>query len=70
METYLTIITTALVVTQIIRLIQNAVSLHNQNKLIKKQLNGLDDITQADLERQREAYRLIVEWLQKKGELP
>lgn len=63
METYLVIITTALVVTQIIRLMQNAISLKQQTQLIKRQLGDLDDITQADIDRQREAYRLIVEYL-------
>ena len=66
MEIYLAVITTALVLTQIIRLAQNAISLHRQNQQIKKQLAGIDDITQADLDRQREAYRLIVEWLKSK----
>lgn len=63
MNTYLAIITTVLVLTQIIRLIQNAVQLHKQNVLFKKQLGQIDDITQEDLDNQRKAYRLIVEYL-------
>ena len=37
MNTYLAIITTVLVITQIVRLIQNAVQLHRQNVLFKEQ---------------------------------
>lgn len=68
MNTYLAIITTVLVVTQIIRLIQNAVQLHRQNVLFKKQLGNLADCepTKEDFETQRKAYRLIVEYLEKK----
>lgn len=68
MNTYLAIITTALVVTQIIRLIQNAVQLHRQNVLFKKQLGQLANCepTEKDFETQRKAYRLIVEYLEKK----
>ena len=66
MNTYLAIITTALVVTQIIRLIQNAVQLHRQNVLFKKQLGDLADMqpTVNDFHTQRKAYRLIVEYLE------
>jgi hypothetical protein len=68
MNTYLAIITTVLVVTQIIRLIQNAVQLHRQNVLFKKQLGDLADmeLTEKDFEAQKKAYRLIVEYLEKK----
>lgn len=66
MNIYLAIITTVLVVTQIIRLIQNAVQLHRQNVLFKKQLGDLADCepTKEDFETQRKAYRLIVEYLE------
>lgn len=69
MNTYLAIITTVLVVTQIIRLIQNAVQLHRQNVLFRKQLGNLAacNPTEEDFETQRTAYRLIVEYL---GHLP
>jgi len=50
-------------VTQIVRVIQNAVQLRRQNKVINKQLEGITDITNEDIERQREAYRLIVKFL-------
>lgn len=66
MNAYLTIITTVLVLTQIIRLIQNAVQLHRQNVLFQKQLKDLADmeLTERDFEAQRKAYRLIVEYLE------
>ena len=68
MNTYLAIITTVLVVTQIIRLIQNAVQLHRQNVLFKKQLGQLANCepTEKDFDTQRNAYRLIVEYLEQK----
>lgn len=68
MNIYLAIITTVLVVTQIIRLIQNAVQLHRQNVLFKKQLGDLADCepTKEDFETQRKAYRLAVEYLEEK----
>lgn len=66
MTTYLVIITTALVVTQLIRLAQNAVELHRQNILLKKQLGQLDDITNEDINRQREVYQMLHEYLSEK----
>lgn len=66
MNTYLVIITTVLVVTQIIRLIQNTIQLCKQDILFKKQLKDLADmeLTEKDFEAQRKAYRLIVEYLE------
>lgn len=68
MNIYLAVITTVLVVTQIIRLIQNAFQLHRQNVLFKKQLGDLADreVTAEDFDTQRKAYRLIVEYLEHK----
>lgn len=70
MNTYLTIITTALVVTQIIRLIQNAVALRRQHILFKEQLGHLADtkITEEDFKTQRKAYRLVVNYLEEKAQ--
>ena len=70
MNTYLAIITTVLVITQIVRLIQNAVQLHRQNVLFKKQLGHLADcnLTKQDFENQRKAYRLIVDYLEEKAQ--
>jgi hypothetical protein len=66
MTTYLTIITTALVVTQIIRLVQNHIQLCRQKTIFEKQLGDLADmeIQKEDFEMQRKAYRLIVEKLE------
>lgn len=66
MNIYLAIITTVLVVTQIMRLLQNAAQLHRQNILFKKQLKDLADmeLTEKDFEIQRKAYRLMVEYLE------
>ena len=68
MNTYLAIITTVLVITQIVRLIQNAVQLRRQNILFKEQLGHLADCnpTEQDFENQRKAYRLIVNYLEHK----
>ena len=64
MEIYLAIITTVLVATQIIRLVQNAVQLHRQNVLFKKQLGSIKDVTDEDIDRQKKAYSLIIEYLE------
>ena len=66
MGIYLVIITTVLVVTQIIRLIQNAVQLRRQRILFKEQLGQLADCepTKEDFDTQRKAYRLIVDYLE------
>ena len=68
MNTYLAIITTVLVITQIVRIIQNAVHLHRQNVLFKEELGQLANCnpTEQDFENQRKAYRLIVNYLEHK----
>jgi hypothetical protein len=65
MNIYLAIITTVLVVTQIVRVCQNHIQLRRQNVLFKKQLGQLADCepTKEDFENQRKANRLIVEYL-------
>ena len=70
MNTYLAIITTVLLITQIVRLIQNAVQLHRQNVLFKEQLGHLADCnpTKQDFENQRKAYQLIVDYLEEKAQ--
>lgn len=61
MNVYLTIITTVLVLTQIIRISQNAITLHRQNVLFKKQCEEVRDIEimKEDFETQRKAYKYI-----------
>lgn len=67
MTTYLCIITTLLVLTQIIRLIQNSINLHRQNLAIKRDLSWLKDrdITQKDFDAQRECFYLLRNWLRR-----
>lgn len=60
MNIYLTIMVTILVCTQVIRIIQNAASLRKQNKLIRAEIERIGEVTDHDIEMQREAYRLIV----------
>lgn len=63
MNTYLVIITTVLVATQIIRCAQNHIQLRRQRIVFEKQVGELADmeLTKQDFETQRKAYRLIVE---------
>ena len=63
MDKYLVIITTALVITQIIRVAQNTIQLYRQTRMMKKRLDRLEDVTNEDLNMQKEAYRLIVKHL-------
>lgn len=67
MNNYLVIITTVLVITQVIRITQNAINLHRQHVIYKKELCELADLElkKEDFEYQRKAYRLIVERLEK-----
>lgn len=68
MNIYLVIITTVLVITQIIRVTQNAIQVHRQNVLFNKQCEEVRDIEimKADFDMQRKAYQLIVEYLESK----
>lgn len=67
MNIYLGIITTVLVLTQVMRIVQNTIQLRRQNALFKEQLGQLVDtkVTAEDFEMQRRAYRLVVEKLSK-----
>ena len=67
MNTYLVIITTILVVTQIIRITQNTINLFHQEHELKKHIGWIKDneVTREDFEMQRKAYRLIVDKLEK-----
>lgn len=72
MNIYLAIITTVLVVTQIIRVCQNHIQLRRQRIVFEKQLGQLAECepTQEDFETQRKAYRLIVEHFEGKKIVP
>lgn len=65
MEFYLTIITTILVLTQVVRITQNMISLHRQNKVIRTQLGQIEDIGDADVKRRMEVDALLIELLPK-----
>jgi hypothetical protein len=72
MNIYLAIITTVLVVTQIIRVCQNHIQLRRQRILFKEQLGQLAECepTKEDFNTQRKAYRLIVEHFEEKKMMP
>lgn len=63
MEKYLTIITTVLVATQVIRITQNTISLRRQNRLIKAQLDELGELTDKDIQRKITIDKMLVEVL-------
>ena len=65
MSIYLTIITTVLVATQIIRITQNAIQLHRQNKKIDQTLGWIksNDISERDFVIQREVFYMLHEKL-------
>ena len=61
MNTYLAIITTVLVITQIIRVTQNAIQLHRQRKEVERHLTWFkeNDVSENDFITQREVMRLL-----------
>ena len=69
MTTYLTIITTVLVLTQIIRITQNYISLFRQEKKIKKTVGWLkdNDVSERDFEVQRQVFYMLYNKLKKDG---
>ena len=69
MTTYLTIITTILVLTQIIRITQNHISLFRQEKKIKKTVGWLkdNDVSKRDFEVQRQVFYMLYDKLKKGG---
>lgn len=62
-EKYLIVMTTVLVTTQIIRVTQNTIQLVRQNKMIKKEIDRLGDVTDEDMAMHREFYKLGCEYL-------
>lgn len=64
-EKYLIVMTTVLVATQIIRVTQNTIQLVRQNKMIKKEIDRLGDVTDEDMAMHREFYKLGCEYLSK-----
>jgi hypothetical protein len=61
MNIYIAIIGTFLAVCEIIRVVQNHINLRRQRIVFERECGQLSDITEQDLQTQREAYRLIVE---------
>ena len=69
MNTYLAIITTVLVITQIIRVTQNTIQLRLQRKEVYRHLADLDKMqpTVEDFEKQREVINMLY-WKLRKEE--
>ena len=67
MNIYLAIITTVLVLTQIVRLIQNAMQLHRQEKAIARDLAWIKDrdISERDFDAQRDCFYLLRDYLER-----
>ena len=67
MNIYLTIMVTVLVLTQIIRITQNAFQLHRQEKRIEKDLAWIrdNDISQRDFDVQRDCFYLLRDYLER-----
>ena len=70
MNTYLTIMVTVLVATQIIRITQNHISLFRQRKKIEKTCNWIkdNDVSERDFEIQRKVFYMLYEKLAKENE--
>lgn len=71
MNTYLVIITTVLVVTQLIRITQNQISLFKQRKKIDNTLAWIkdNDVSERDFDVQRKVFYLLSDKLMKEQEL-
>lgn len=69
MQIYLAIITTLLVITQIIRVVQNSIQLYYINKKYEKQLAWIKDydITNRDFDIQRDVTYMLNAFLVDKG---
>lgn len=61
MNVYLTIMVTVLVATQIIRITQNAIQLHHQQKQIDKAVGWIkdNDVSERDFEIQRAVFMML-----------
>ena len=65
MNTYLAIMVTVLVATQIVRVTQNHIQLHRQQKEIDKTIGWIkdNDISEVDIQTQREVFQMLHRWL-------
>ena len=61
MNTYLTVMVTVLVVTQIIRIAQNFISLKRQEQAVNRDIAWLRNVepTERDFDNQREVFRML-----------
>ena len=68
MNTYLAIMVTVLVATQIVRVTQNHIQLHRQQKEFDKTLGWIkdNDIREVDFQTQREVFQMLHKWLSEK----
>lgn len=71
MNVYLAIMTTVLVLTQVIRITQNAIQLHRQEKAIAKDLAWLKDrdISERDFDVQRDCFYLLRDYLEREMDI-
>lgn len=71
MDKYLVIATTILVISQVIRITQNAINLHRQRKEFEHNLGHLKDLeaTKEDFRMQQRFYRLAVEKMEREEKL-
>ncbi len=69
MNTYLTIMVTILVITQIIRITQNAINLRIQDAEVKRHIDWIDKVNPSkdDFLVQREVMRMLFEKLSREG---
>lgn len=67
MNTYLTIMVTILVATQLIRITQNGISLYRQERQIKKTVGWLkdNDVSERDFNVQRSCFYMLQVWLER-----
>ena len=65
MNTYLTIMVTVLVITQVIRITQNHINLCRTEKAVKRDIDWINEreITKEDFDVQREAFCLLRDYL-------
>ena len=69
MNTYLTIMVTILVLTQVIRITQNTISLIHQEKKIKNAVGWIkdNDVSEHDFEVQRDVFYMLYDKLTAEG---
>lgn len=59
MNTYIAIIGTFLAICEIVRVIQNHINLRRQQEVFERECGHLSDITEQDLQTQREVYKML-----------